>query len=83
MSNLRVFIGDSAGSIEPITTILSSLPADFSLSITLVVHSSGGTKTSMNEAIASNSPLTVIEVNDKEIAKKNTIYVAPVVTIYM
>jgi len=77
MSNLRVFIGGSAGSIEPITTILSSLPADFSLIITLVIHSSGGTKTSMNEAITSNCALTVIEVSDKEIVKPNTIYVAP------
>ncbi len=77
MSDFRVFIGGSAGSITPITTILSSLPDDYNLIITLVIHSSGGTKTSMNEAIASNCALTVIEVSDKEIAKANTIYVAP------
>jgi chemotaxis response regulator CheB len=59
MSHFRVFIGGSAGSIEPVTTILSSLPADFNLIITRVIHSSGGTKISMNEAIASNCALTV------------------------
>jgi len=77
MSDFRIFIGGSAGSIEPITTILSSLPADFNVIITLVIHSSSGTKTSMVEAIASNCALTVIEVTDKEIAKANTIYIAP------
>jgi len=77
MSDFRVFIGGSAGSIAPITTILSSLPVDFNLIITLVVHSSGGTKTSMREAIASNCRLTVTEISDKEIAKPNTVYLAP------
>jgi len=77
MPNFRVFIGGSAGSISPITTILSSLPADFNLIITLVVHSSGGNKTSMPEALASSCALKVIEISDKDMVKPNTIYVAP------
>jgi len=77
MSDFRVYIGGSAGSIAPIITILSSLPADFNLIITLVIHSSSETKISMREAIASSCTLTVIEISDKEIAKPNTIYLAP------
>lgn len=77
MPSFSVFIGGSAGSISPIITILSSLPADFKLIITLVVHSSGCDKTSMPEALASSCALTVIEISDKERVKPNTIYVAP------
>jgi len=77
MPDFRIFIGGSAGSISPITTILSSLPTDFNLIITVVIHSSGISKTSMSDAIASSCPLTVIEINDKEVVKPNTIYVAP------
>ena len=77
MSDFRVFIGGSAGSIAPIKTILSSLPTDFNLIITLIIHSSGDNNTSMIEAIASCCTLTVIEISDKEIVKPNTIYLAP------
>jgi two-component system chemotaxis response regulator CheB len=77
MANFRVFIGGSAGSIAPITTILSSLPADFNLIITIVIHSSGINKSSIPDAITSCCPLTAIEISDKEVVKPNTIYVAP------
>jgi len=77
MSDYRVFIGGSAGSIAPIITILSSLPADFNLIITLVIHSGMDNDISMSEALANHSALTVIEISDKEQAMPNTIYVAP------
>ncbi len=77
MSDYRVFIGGSAGSIAPIITILSSLPADFNLIITLVIHSGIDNDTSMSEALACHSALTVIEISDKEQSMPNTIYVAP------
>jgi len=77
MSDFRVFIGGSAGSISPISTILSSLPADFNLIITVVIHSSADSKTSMTETLANNCILTVIEISDKEKPLPNTVYVAP------
>ncbi len=77
MSDFRVFIGGSAGSIAPISSILSSLPADFNMIITVVIHSSADSKTSMTEALANNCKLTVIEISDKEHPIPNTVYVAP------
>jgi len=77
MSDFRVFIGGSAGSISPIATILSSLPIEFNLIITVLIHSSGDKSASMSKAIASLCALPVIEISDKETTKLNTIYVAP------
>jgi len=77
MSNFSVFIGGSAGSIAPLITILSRLPANFSPSITLVIHSNEDSKNAMTEVIANNCPLTVIEVRDKGQLKSNTVHIAP------
>ena len=77
MSDYRVFIGGSAGSIAPVITILSSLPADFNLTITIVIHSGTDSKVSISEILANHSALTVIEIIDKEQFNPNTVYVAP------
>jgi len=77
MSDFKVFIGGSAGSIAPITSILSSLPADFNMIITIVIHSSIDSKTLLSETLANNCDVTVIEVSDKEKSIANNIYVAP------
>ena len=77
MSDFRVFIGGSAGSIAPLISILSRLPANFSPGITLVIHSNEDSKSTMTDVIANNCPLTVVEVSDKGQFKSNTIHVAP------
>lgn len=77
MSDFKVFIGGSAGSIAPLIAILSRLPADFSPTITLVIHSNENSRNTMTEVMANNCALTVIEVSDKELFKPNAIYVAP------
>jgi len=77
MSDFSVFIGGSAGSIAPLISILSRLPANFSPSITLVIHSNEDSKSTVTDVIANNCPLTVIEISDKGHFKSNTVHVAP------
>jgi len=77
MPDFKVFIGGSAGSITPILTILSSLPPDFNLIITLVIHSGTSNTTPMSEVLATNCTLTVHEISDKEKFIPHTVYVAP------
>jgi len=77
MPDFKVFIGGSAGSIAPILTILSSLPPDFNLIITLVIHSGTNSTTPMSEVLATKCALTVSEISDKDKLLPHTVYVAP------
>ncbi|KGJ93948.1 chemotaxis protein CheB [Colwellia psychrerythraea] len=72
-----VFIGGSAGSLAPITQILSNLPDNFYLPITMVIHRSTQSDASLIDHFSDLSKLKVIEVVDKQIITARTIFISP------
>lgn len=70
-------IGGSSGSLEVIIRILKALPASFHIPIMLVVHRSNASESILDEVLSLKSNLPVIEVEEKEMIRPYTVYVAP------
>jgi two-component system, chemotaxis family, protein-glutamate methylesterase/glutaminase len=71
-----VVIGGSAGSIQPLMTIASSLPADFPGTLFVVVHMWASAKSELAPIMARSGPLPVIPVVDGLPIQRGKIYVA-------
>ncbi|MBT28752.1 MAG: chemotaxis protein CheB [Thalassobius sp.] len=72
-----VVIGGSAGSFQPVTKILSSIPKDFPLPIFLCLHRLKHVRNGFVEALSIKSTKEVQEPFDKESIKRGSVYLAP------
>lgn len=71
-----IVIGGSAGSFEPLKTILASLPAEFPASILVVVHLSPDYPSLLENQLSRWSRLPASHPADKEAIRRGHIYVA-------
>lgn len=72
-----IAIGGSAGSFQPITHILASIPKDFPLPIFLCLHRLKHVRHGFVEALSIKSQKTILEPVDKEKIKPGYVYLAP------
>jgi two-component system, chemotaxis family, protein-glutamate methylesterase/glutaminase len=72
-----VVLGVSVGGMHALTTILSALPATFSLAIGIVQHSSPASDGFLAEHLNRCSMIKVKEAEDKETLSGGTAYLAP------
>jgi two-component system, chemotaxis family, protein-glutamate methylesterase/glutaminase len=71
-----VVIGASAGGLHALRTVLGALPADFSIPVAVIQHRSRDSEL-LCELLQECTPLTVVEVTDKEEMRSGFVYVAP------
>jgi two-component system, chemotaxis family, protein-glutamate methylesterase/glutaminase len=71
-----IVIGGSAGSFEPLRTVVSSLPASLPASILIVVHMSPDVPSFLDENLSRFSRLPVIQATDNEPIRRGHVYVA-------
>ncbi len=74
---LIVGIGSSAGGLEAIRELASSLPTDNGCAYVIVQHMSPQHKSLMTSLIASETKLRVQDVSDGVVPEKDVIYVTP------
>ncbi|MEQ6249335.1 chemotaxis protein CheB [Sulfitobacter sp. HNIBRBA3233] len=72
-----IAIGSSAGGLEAIRDLVSTLPADLPVSYVVVQHMSPHHKSLMTELIARQTDLTVRDVVDGTAPMRNVIHVTP------
>jgi two-component system chemotaxis response regulator CheB len=71
-----VLLGGSSGSLEPLRTILSALPADFPASVFVVVHLAAG-QLRPHAALAQHSALPIQLAEDGARFERGRVYMAP------
>jgi two-component system chemotaxis response regulator CheB len=72
-----IVVGASAGGIEALTNLVSSLPSNFSASIFVVVHFPANKPSALPRILSRAGPLQAIHPKDGEKIKKGHIYAAP------
>ena len=75
-----VVVGSSAGGIEALSTLVSTLPtppATFPAPIVIAQHLDPIRPSNLGEILARRSPLPVVTVHDHEHLKPGTVYVVP------
>src|ERR1700693_5599645 len=77
MSYSIVGVGSSWGGLAAMSTLLSALPADFSLPIVVVQHRSSDSDRLLAELLQDVTDLRVSEVEDKDPLAPGTVYIAP------
>lgn len=77
MTAEAVVIGASAGALEALSVILPTLPADYPLSVMVVVHIPQDKPSILAELFQAKCRLPVKEAEDKEPICRGTIYFAP------
>ncbi|WP_300030782.1 chemotaxis protein CheB [uncultured Roseobacter sp.] len=70
-------IGSSAGGLEAIRELVSTLPTDLSVAYVVVQHMSPHHKSLMTELVARQTALSVVDVTDGMAPEPNVIYVTP------
>ncbi|WP_375227904.1 chemotaxis protein CheB [Roseobacter sp. S98] len=70
-------IGSSAGGLEAIRELVSTLPTDMSVAYVVVQHMSPHHKSLMTELVARQTALSVVDVTDGMVPQPNVIYVTP------
>lgn len=70
-----IVIGGSAGSFESLRAIISGLPAGFPASVLVVTHMMADFPSLLQEQLAQNSRLPVIEAADQDPIRRSHIYV--------
>lgn len=70
-------IGGSAGSLEPLMTILAALPQHFTAPIGVVVHMLPNQPSHLTTILARQGVRRVTEPEDKQALEASTIYIAP------
>ena len=71
-----VVVGGSAGSLDPLLSILEQLPKDYPLPVAVVVHTPKDQPSVLVDALAARCPLPVREPVDKEPLQPGTVFVA-------
>src|SRR5205823_11780794 len=72
-----VVIGGSAGSLDPLRTLVSELPANLAASILVVVHMPSHGPSILPEILRSAGPLPAMHPADGQQIQPGVIYVAP------
>jgi two-component system, chemotaxis family, protein-glutamate methylesterase/glutaminase len=72
-----VVIGGSAGSLEPLTTLVSELPGDLAASLLVVVHVASDGPSVLPKILMSAGPLPAMHPADGQRIEPGVIYVAP------
>ncbi|MDN5287404.1 MAG: chemotaxis protein CheB [Mucilaginibacter sp.] len=73
-----LLLGGSAGSFKLLFQLVKGLPADLDKTVIIVIHRKRNFFSEIEKLFAENSFLPIREIEDKDIVKKNTIYIAPV-----
>jgi two-component system chemotaxis response regulator CheB len=72
-----VVIGTSWGGLNALTAVVSRLPGDFGLPVTIVQHRHRASEGLLRELLQDRTTLHVCEVEDKAPMMPGTIYIAP------
>lgn len=72
-----IILAGSAGSYQPIFTIVKTLPKDFPIPVLIVMHRGKGLNHNITEVLNANSVISIKEVSDKEAIEKGNIYLVP------
>jgi two-component system, chemotaxis family, protein-glutamate methylesterase/glutaminase len=72
-----VVVGTSWGGLDALRTLVTGLPASFSMAVALVQHRHKNSDQLLNTLLQERSSLPVCEVEDKMPLEKGRIYVAP------
>lgn len=72
-----IVVGGSAGSFSVLSNILSKIRPDFNIPIILCLHRLKHVRSGLVEGLSLKSVLKVVEPNDKERLKPNTVFLAP------
>jgi two-component system CheB/CheR fusion protein len=72
-----VVIGSSAGGIEALSRVVTSLPADFPVPIVIAQHLDPRRPSHLREILARHTPLPVRTVTQRESLEAGTVYVVP------
>ena len=72
-----VVIGASWGGLAALTRVISDLPADFDVPVVIVQHRSRHADNLLAGLLQGATPLTVVDVEDKEPLLPRAIYIAP------
>jgi two-component system chemotaxis response regulator CheB len=72
-----VVIGTSRGGLNALSIVLSGLPRDFPLPVAVVQHRTRDADSSLSDLLQHQTPLPVIETDDKMSLEPGIIYLAP------
>src|SRR5690348_12348461 len=72
-----VVVGASAGGVEALATLVSTLPADFAAPIVVAQHLSPSRASHLVEILGPRSPLPVRSVQTRENLERGVIYLVP------
>jgi two-component system CheB/CheR fusion protein len=72
-----VVVGSSAGGIEALSTLVGSLPADFSAPIVIAQHIDPARQSHLGEILGRRGPLPVRTVEDETPLEPGVVYVVP------
>src|SRR5690242_7912517 len=74
-----IVVGSSAGGIEALSTLVTSLPADFPAPIVLAQHLDPRRRSNLEQILQRHTPLPTVVVQDHEGQRleRGTIYVVP------
>ena len=72
-----LLLGGSAGSFKLLFQMVKSLPADLDKVVIIIIHRKKNFFSEIEKLFAENSRMLLREIQDKDIVKKNTIYIAP------
>lgn len=70
-------IGFSAGGLPLVSDILTALPADYPLALTIVCHLPSGQDSALAQVLAGRSRLPVVTARDKMAIQRGRVHVAP------
>jgi len=72
-----IVIGGSAGSLQVIMEIISTIRPDFPLPVLIVLHRNSSFESSLEDLFASRSRALIKEVEEKEVIMPGVVYIAP------
>jgi two-component system CheB/CheR fusion protein len=72
-----VVVGSSAGGIEALSTLVSTLPTPFPAPVVIAQHLDPSRPSHLGEILARRSPIPVVTVQQHEPLRPGTIYVVP------
>lgn len=72
-----IVIGASSGGLKALRTILSVLPADFPLSVIIVVHRHPDSDGYLEESLNNRCGLTVKQADEREKIRSGVVYIGP------
>ena len=77
MQRRVVIVGTSRGGLHALGVVLSGLPRDFPLPIAIVQHRTRDADSSLADLLQKQTPLPVIETDDKTAIEPGFVYLAP------